>query len=248
MGWALGQKRTLLGAGRRSAKCQERHYIPQQPAPLFDHLVGDVSVGALAAPTPCAQVCGPGPARFTSCSLGGRPALHQMSLTAWERNVMKISLLALLGLFVVVDASALLRAEESEKRTWRLTVEQNEPRLEYGTDNPEDTPIAFSCKARGGFVDVWINETGKGVKANRSMVAALTAGRTTSKVRGKTLTNEEAGSPSFQGAPPAKDPLLAALSKERTLVLVVGPSRDQVPLQEIGDKADRFSRLCQKKR
>src|SRR4029079_3721551 len=89
MGWALGQKRTLLGAGRRSAKCQERHYIPQQPAPLFDHLVGDVSVGALAAPTPCAQVCGPGPARFTSCSLGGRPALHQMSLTAWERNVMK---------------------------------------------------------------------------------------------------------------------------------------------------------------
>ena len=129
---------------------------------------------------------------------------------------MKVSLLALLGLFVVVDASALLRAEDSEKRTWRLTVEQNEPRLEYGTDNPEDTPIAFSCKVRGGFVDVWINETGKGVKANRSMVAALTAGRTTSKVRGKTLTNEEAGSPSFQGALPAKDPLLAALSKERS--------------------------------
>ena len=161
---------------------------------------------------------------------------------------MKISLLALLGLFVVVDAIALLRAEDLEERTWRLTVEQNEPRLEYGTDNPEDTPIAFSCKARGGFVDVWINETGKGVKANRSMVAELTAGRTTSKVRGKTLTNEEAGSPSFQGALPAKDPLLAVLSKERTLVLVVGPSRDQVPLQEIGDKADRFSRLCQKKR
>jgi len=157
---------------------------------------------------------------------------------------MKVSLLALLGLFVVVDAIALLRAEDSEERTWRLTVEQNEPRL---ADNPEDTPIAFSCKVRGGFVDAWINETGKGVKANRSMVAALTAGRTTSKVRGKTLTNEEAGSPSFQGALPAKDPLLAALSKERALVLVVGPSRDQVPLQEIGDKADRFSRLCQKR-
>ena len=112
-----------------------------------------------------------------------------------------------------------------EKRTWRLTVEQGEPRLEYGTDNPEDTPIAFSCKPGRGPVDVWINETGKGVNANRSMVASLTAGRTTSKVRGKTLTNEEAGSPSFQGTLPASDPLFATLSKERTLVLVVAIAR-----------------------
>jgi hypothetical protein len=155
--------------------------------------------------------------------------------------------LALPGLLVLVDASPSLRAEDSEKRTWRLTVEQGERRLEYGTDNPEDTPIAFSCKPGRGPVDVWINETGKGVKANRSMVASLTAGRTTSKVRGKTLTNEEAGSPSFRGTLAASDPLFATLSKERTLVLLVGPSRDQVPLRDIGNKADRFSRLCQKK-
>ena len=159
---------------------------------------------------------------------------------------MKVSLLALLVLFVLVDASPLLRAEESEKRTWRLTVEQNEPRLEYGTDNPEDTPIVFSCKAGRGIVDVWINETGRGVKPGRSMTALLTAGRTTSKVHGKTLTNEEAGSPSFQGTQPANDPLFAALSKERTLVIAVGPSRHRIPLADIGDKADRFSRLCRK--
>ena len=157
---------------------------------------------------------------------------------------MKVSLLALLGLFVLVDASTLLRAEQSEKRTWRLDADQ--PRLDYGTDNPEDTPIAFSCKAGRGRVEVWINETGKGVKASRSMVASLTAGRTTSKVRGKTLPNEEAGTPSFHGTLPANDPLFAALSKERILVFVVGPSRDQVPLRDIGNKADRFSRLCQK--
>jgi len=154
--------------------------------------------------------------------------------------------LALFGLFVLVDATKLLRAEESEKRMWRLSVEQNEPRLEYGTDNPEDTPIAFSCTAGQGAVDVWINETGKGVKPGRSMTASLTAGRTTSKVRGKTLTNEEAGTPSFQGTQPASDPLFAALSKERILVSVVGPSRQQVPLQDIDDKADRFSQLCRK--
>ena len=155
--------------------------------------------------------------------------------------------LALLGLLVLADASASLRAEDSEKRTWRLTVEQNEPRLDYGTNNPEDTPIAFSCTAGRGLVDVWINETGKGVKPGRSMIASLTAGRTTSKVRGETLPNEEAGTPSFQGTQQANDPLFAALSKERILVFVVGPSRQQVPLRDIGNKADRFSRLCQKR-
>jgi hypothetical protein len=154
--------------------------------------------------------------------------------------------LALPGLLVLVDASPSLRAEDSEKRTWRLTVEADQPRLEYGTDNVEDTPIAFSCKAGGGLVDVWINETGKGVKAGRSMTASLTAGRTVSKVRGKTMTNEEAGTPSFAGTQPASDPLFAALSKERILVFAVRPSRERVPLREIGDKADRFSRSCQK--
>jgi hypothetical protein len=159
---------------------------------------------------------------------------------------MKVSLLALLGLFVLVDARTLLLAEESEKRTWRLE-EGDQPRLEYGTDNPEDTPIAFSCKAGRGLVAVWINETGSGVKPRRSMTASLTAGRTTSKVRGKTMPNEEAGTPSFDGTMPANDALFATLSKERILVFVVGPSRDQVPLQDIGDKADRFSRLCRKR-
>jgi hypothetical protein len=79
------------------------------------------------------------------------------------------------------------------------------------------------------------------------MTAALTAGRTTSQARGKTLPNEEAGTPSFQGTQPASDLLFAMLSKERTLVLVVGPSRQQVPLRDIGDKAERFSRLCRKR-
>src|SRR5215204_1512496 len=158
---------------------------------------------------------------------------------------MKVSLLALLGLFVLVDASTLLRAEESEKRTWRLDA--GEPRLDYGTNNPEDTPIAFSCTAGRGLVDVWINETGNGVKPGRSMTASLTAGRTTSQVRGKTLPNEEAGTPSFQGTLRANDPIFATLPKERSLIFVVGPSREQVPLGEIGNKADQFSRLCQKK-
>jgi len=156
-------------------------------------------------------------------------------------------ILALDGLFVLLDAGTSLRAAEFEKRTWRLTVEADQPRLDYGTDNVEDIPIAFSCKPGRGVVDLWINETSTGVKPGRSMIASLTAGRTTSKVRGKTLPNEEAGTPSFEGTLRANDPIFATLPKERSLIFVVGPSREQVPLGEIGNKADQFSRLCQKK-
>jgi hypothetical protein len=160
---------------------------------------------------------------------------------------MKIPLVALLALFVLADASASLRAEKSEKRTWRLDADANQPRLDYGTNNPEATPIAFFCKVGRGRVEVMIAETSSAVKPDRSMTASLTAGRTESKVRGKTLSNEDAGTPSFQGTLPANDPLFAMLAKERSLVVVVGSSRQAVPLRDIGNKADRFSGLCQKK-
>src|SRR5262245_44736922 len=129
---------------------------------------------------------------------------------------MKASLVALLGLFFLAGTGASLRAQDSEERTWRLTDEGKHPRLEYGTDNPEDIPIAFSCEAGRGRASVWISETSAGVKPNRTMTATLTAGRTTAKARGKTLTNEEAGTPSFQGTLATGDPLFAALAKERT--------------------------------
>ena len=159
---------------------------------------------------------------------------------------MRASLLVLLGLLVLLDAGA-LRAEEAAKRTWRLTAEENEHRLVYGTDNDEDMPIVFACKAGAGAVDITVSETGKGVKAGRSMTASLNAGKTSAKVRGKTMANEDAGTPSFLGTLPARDALFAALAKEQTLVIAVGPSRERIPLGDIGDKAEQFSRACQKK-
>jgi hypothetical protein len=159
---------------------------------------------------------------------------------------MRASLWALLCLLLLLDAGA-LRAEEAAKRTWRLAAEESEHRLVYGTDNDEDMPIIFGCKAGAGAVDVTVSETGKGVKAGRTMTASLTAGRTTAKVRGKTMPNEDAGTPSFLGTLPAGDPLFAALAKEQTLVVAIGPSRDRIPLRDIGDKAEQFSGACRKK-
>ena len=159
---------------------------------------------------------------------------------------MKVLASACLGLFVLIEASAAQPADD-EKRTWRLLEEKDGPTLEYGTDNVEDIPISFGCAPGNSRVTVWINETDHSVKANRSMTASLIAGSATAKVPGKTQPNEEAGTPSFSGTMKLSEPLLATLGKEKSLVFVVGRSRDQVPLDDIGDKADRFLRLCQKK-
>jgi hypothetical protein len=160
---------------------------------------------------------------------------------------MNVQFLALLGLFLFLDASTSLRAEQTEQRTWRLKIEANQSYLAFGTDNEEDTAIAFICKLGQGLVEVLIGETSGALKPNHAMTASLTAGRVTSKVSGKTLPNEEAGVPSFRGAQPVSEPLFAALSKTPVLVMAVGPWHQEVPLQNIGNKADRFSGTCRKR-
>ena len=140
-----------------------------------------------------------------------------------------------------------LSAQQGDKRTWRLRTEAGQSYLTYGTDNAEDTPITFICKAGRGAVEAFINETGVGVKAGRSMSASLTADAVIAKLPGRTMTNEEAGTPSFKGSMAANDPLFAALRQAKQLVITVGPSRQQVPLKEIGDKGDKFSGLCAKR-
>lgn len=148
---------------------------------------------------------------------------------------------------LLISVTAPSYAQQGDKRTWRLRTEAGQSVLTYGTDNAEDTPITFSCKAGRGAVEAFINETGAGVKAGRSMSASLTADSVSAKLPGRTLTNEEAGTPSFRGAMAAADPLFAALRQATQLVMTVGPSRQQVPLKEIGDKGDKFAGLCAKR-
>jgi hypothetical protein len=148
---------------------------------------------------------------------------------------------------LLIAVTAPLYAQQGDKRTWRLRTEAGQSMLTYGTDNAEDTPITFNCKAGRGAVEAFINETGAGVKAGRSMSASLTADTVTAKLTGRTLTNEEAGTPSFKGSMAANDPLFAALRQAKQLVMTVGPSRQQVQLKEIGDKGDKFAGLCAKR-
>ena len=72
-------------------------------------------------------------------------------------------------------------------------------------------------------MDVWINETGKEWYPGQAMTASLTAGCTTSKVR-KNITERGNRPSKLEDTQPANDPLFVALSKERVLVFVGGPS------------------------
>jgi hypothetical protein len=148
---------------------------------------------------------------------------------------------------LVLIATAAADAQPADKRTWRLRTVDGQSMLTYGTDNAEDTPITFRCKPGQGVVKIFINETGAGVKPRQTMTASLTAGSVTSKSPGKTLVNEEAGTPSFEGSLASSDPLFPALRQAKSLAMVVGPSRQQVPLRELGDKAEKFAGICGKR-
>ena len=155
--------------------------------------------------------------------------------------------LAAPAVLVLIATTLAAYAQPADKRTWRLRTVDGQSMLSYGTDNAEDTPITFRCKPGQGVVKVFINETGVGVKPRQSMSASLIAGSVTAKLQGRTLVNEEAGTPSFEGSLPGSDPLFPALRQAKSLVMVVGPSRQQVPLRELGDKADKFEGLCRKR-
>lgn len=162
-------------------------------------------------------------------------------------GVFMMARLAAPAVLVLIATTLAAHAQPADKRTWRLRTVDGQSMLSYGTDNAEDTPITFRCKPGQGVVKVFINETGNGVKPRQAMSASLIAGSVTAKLPGRTLVNEEAGTPSFDGSLPGSDPLFPALRQAKSLVMVVGPSRQQVPLRELGDKADKFEGLCRKR-
>jgi hypothetical protein len=148
-------------------------------------------------------------------------------------------------LLVCTGRTAPARAQESA-RTWRLGQDEGKVFLAYGSDSAEDTPIAFNCKAGSGAITVFVAETDAALKPMQKVTAIFAAGPIRSKVPGKTVPNEDAGVPSFEGTLAATDPLFAALSNADDLSIDVGVAHQDVPLQLIGDKAVEFPGLCRK--
>lgn len=161
-----------------------------------------------------------------------------------SRNLMpRFCFLLVAGILMQANSS---QAQPEGKPAWRLDTEASQSFLSYGTDNAEEIVISFSCKTGGGAIRIFIAETGEDLKPNRPITASLAAGAVTSKSRGRTQPNELAGIPSFDGTLRAADPLFTALAKTERLVMTVGATSQEVPLQDLGDRAGRFIRSCQK--
>jgi hypothetical protein len=154
----------------------------------------------------------------------------------------------MLGLALCLAAAqgAPAHGQKPEDRRWRLSEADGKVILAFGSDSAEDTPVVFDCKAGTGTVRVFVAETDAALKANQKLIATFVAGATTSKVAGRTVANEDAGIPSFQGTLPATDPLFAAFSAADDLSIQVGAAYQDVPLQLIGEHATEFAGLCRR--
>jgi hypothetical protein len=148
--------------------------------------------------------------------------------------------------FVCTEQSSQVQAQQSEARTWRLRQDDGKVSLAFGSDSAEDTPVVFNCKPGSGAIAVFVAETDSTLKPRQKVTAIFSAGTTQSRVLGKTVANEQAGVPSFEGMLPATDPLFAALSTADDLSIDVGDAHQEVPLQLIGDNATEFPGLCRK--
>ena len=65
-------------------------------------------------------------------------------------------------------------------------------------------------------------------------------------VAGKTLPNELAGIPSFEGELAATDPLFDAMASAPSISVKVAKSARDIPLKTMGSKAAAFSKACRK--
>ncbi|MBI4273725.1 MAG: hypothetical protein HY659_03355 [Rhizobiales bacterium] len=155
----------------------------------------------------------------------------------------KPSLLAALILLAVTDAS---HSQSGEKLTWTFGEQDGMAYLAYGGESPEATVISFSCKPSYKKVKIIISETSEALKPNRAVAATLAAGTTKITVNGNTIPNEDAGVPSFEAVLSASTPLFPALAVSAKLSIVVGPHKQDVPLQMIGRKAVDFVKQCAK--
>jgi hypothetical protein len=163
---------------------------------------------------------------------------------------------ALPAIAVIACSTQSLHAQQHEETyKWQLFFKGGDvkaatlfygPETDDGGEIDENLSIVLDCKLHSGVIGVFIAETSEALKPNPRINATLVAGSVRSSVPGKTIPNEDAGVPSFQGTLQATDPLLDALAGANSLSISVGASREQAPLKGIGNKSREFATLCRK--
>jgi hypothetical protein len=133
------------------------------------------------------------------------------------------------------------------KPDWFLdTGSQGRAVLYFGEKGSDEQDLVLSCKVHTGRIRIFVGETDPSLKPYARTEVLASAGTYKSKISGRTLPNELANVPSFQADLPASDGIFEVTSSAKFLVLKVGLSRQEIPLDTIADKMADFSKACRK--
>ena len=148
-------------------------------------------------------------------------------------------------LAVALSFTSIASARADDKPKWTMNSEKSEVTLAYGDDS-EETDLALICKPHSNSVKIFVGETDKSLKPKMQVTATFTAGAAKAAVAGKTLPNELAGIPSFEGELAATDPLFDAMASAPSISIKVAKTARDIPLKTMGSKAAAFSKACRK--
>lgn len=136
-------------------------------------------------------------------------------------------------------------AMADDKPTWTMNSDSKQVALVFG-DGSEESELVLTCKPRSNSVRFFIGETDKSLKPNVKVTASITAGGARAVIHGKTVPNELAGVPSFEGNISATDPLFDAMARAPAIAYKVAKTAKEIPLKTMGSKAAAFSKACRK--
>jgi hypothetical protein len=148
-------------------------------------------------------------------------------------------------LAVALSIVSLVSARADDKPKWTMNSEKTEVTLAYGDDS-EETDLALICKPHSNSVKIFVGETDKSLKPKMQVTVTFSAGAAKATVAGKTLPNELAGIPSFEGELAATDPLFDAMATAPSISIKVAKATRDIPLKTMGSKAGAFSKACRK--
>jgi len=148
-------------------------------------------------------------------------------------------------LLVALSLTSIASARADDKPKWTMTSDKSEVTLAYGDDS-EETDLALICKPHSNSVKIFVGETDKSLKPKMQMTVTFSAGAAKAAVAGKTLPNELAGVPSFEGELAATDPLFDAMAGAPSISIKVAKATREIPLKTMGSKAAAFSKACRK--
>ncbi len=132
---------------------------------------------------------------------------------------------------LLIFASLSLNASAQE-RQWSLDAGDDDAYLIFGVADSDDVGISLWCPIREGSVNIFVPETGAGVKAGQDVIMTLTAGGQTAELKGKAEDNLDAGIPSAEGNIAADHPIFAAMIKADRFRIKIGTIENVFPLYD----------------